>query len=95
MATPTLVCVWLAVCGQYTPPRGQLMLGENGVLVGLGVQQLTAQKGSSWLPKHTIGELRADYDLRDELPTSLADDRECWLYTDDNATTMVFVEAHL
>jgi len=68
---------------------------SDGVRVGLGAQQLTAQKGSAWLPTHTIGELRAGYGLREELPTSLADDRECWLYEDDDAITMVLVEAHL
>lgn len=97
-----MVCVYLSVAGTYEVPRGALLMtGRSGqydaLLVGMGAHQMPAEPGSPMLPEHTLGELRTDYGM-DGLAPGMADDRKCWLYTDDtemgdgsNALTMVLV----
>jgi len=98
-----LTCVWFSVVGEYKVPRGLMILTNGKLLIGLGATQLEAEPGSPMLPQHTIGELRRDYDLADELPRHLADDLPCYLYAEDdghygdgnNSLTMVLVTSVL
>ena len=87
-------CVWLAVHDTYQPPKGQLMLHSSKVLIGLGAMQVDAVTQAT-----TIGELRNEWGMSDDLCGELADDRKAWVYTDDdyhgdgtNSLTMVLVE---